>query len=213
MGKLEGGAFGHVSGKIGNLVSYTLNGKNIVRKIGRQTKPRTDAQLAVWQKLKLVNQFLNPVLGYINVGFSFAAEEKGRHAHNEALSYNNKNAITGEYPNLSIDYSKAMVSIGTLTPALNPLVNRLENGVEFKWDVSDNMDWNLKNDRTMLLLYFPQSADAIYFLSGAKRSEGRDFISLAPVNLNAEMQCYIAFYADDKQSASNSVWAGVLHLT
>lgn len=210
MGKLDGGAFGHVNGKVGNLVSYTLNGKNIVRKIGRQTKPRTAAQLAVWQKLKLVNQFLNPILGYINVGFSFAVEGTDRHPHNEALAYNNKNAITGEYPNLSIDYSKAMVSMGTLPPALNPTVSKLANGVEFKWEVDANMDWHIKNDRAMLLLYFPQSPDAIYFLSGAKRSEGRDFIELPPANLNAEMQCYIAFYADNKQSLSKSVWAGAL---
>lgn len=212
MGKLEGGAFGHVSGKIGNLVSYTLNGRNIVRKIGRQTKPRTNAQLAVWQKLKLVNHFLNPIIGFINVGFSFAAEETGKHPHNEALSYNNKNAITGEYPNLSIDYSKAMVSMGLLPPAVNPVVNKMENGVEFTWEVDANMDWNLKNDRAMLLLYFPRpdEADAIYFLSGAKRSEGRDFIELPPAKINADMQCYIAFYPDDKQSVSNSVWAGAL---
>ena len=210
MGKLDNGAYGHVSGKIGNLVSYTLNGTNVIRKIGRSTKPPTNAQRAVQQKLKLVNEFLNPIFGFIKVGFSFAAEEIKKYPHNVALSYNIKKAITGEYPNLSVDYSKAMVSMGTLTPAINPVVSKLENGIEFTWEVASDMDWNSKNDRAMLLLYFPDSSNAIYFLSGAKRAEGRDFIVLPPVYLTEVIQCYIAFYADDKESLSDSVWVGAL---
>lgn len=181
MGKLDNGAYGHVSGKIGNLVSYTLNGTNVIRKIGRSAKPPTNAQRAVQQKLRLVNEFLNPIFGFIKVGFSFAAEEIKKYPHNVALSYNIKNAITGEYPNLSIDYSKAMLSMGTLTPAINPVASKLENGVKFTWEVSNDMAWKSKNDTAMLLLYFPDSSNAIYFLSGAKRAEGRDFIELPAV--------------------------------
>ena len=210
MGKLDNGAYGHVSGKIGNLVSYTLNGTNVIRKIGRSTKPPTNAQRAVRKKLKLVNEFLNPIFGFIKVGFSFAAECTGKYPHNVALSYNIKNAMAGEYPNITLDYSKAMVSMGTLTPAINPVVSKLENGIEFTWEVASDMDWKIKNDRAMLLLYFPDSSNAIYFLSGAKRPEGKDFMELAPAYLSEVMQCYIAFYADDKQSLSDSVWAGAL---
>ena len=210
MGKLDNGAYGHVNGKIGNLVSYTLNGENVIRKIGRSTKPPTNAQRAVQQKIKRVNQFLNPILGYIKVGFSFAVERTGRYPHNMAVSCNVKNAMTGEYPNIEIDYSKALVSMGKLPTAINPNVQRLDNGVEFTWDVTDDMDWNIKNDRAMLLLFFPGASDAIYFLSGAKRSEGRDFVELPAAYLSTQMQCYIAFYADNKQSLSNSIWAGSL---
>src|SRR5688572_11454417 len=118
MGKLDNGAYGHVSGKIGNLVSYTLNGTNVIRKIGRSTKPPTNAQRAVQQKLKTVHKFQKPIFEFNKEGLSLAAKDTKKYPHNMALSYNIQNAMTGEYPNLSGDYSKAIVSMGTLSPAI-----------------------------------------------------------------------------------------------
>lgn len=52
------GLFGELSGKIGNLVSYNLKGKNVVRRIGKSNKPATAAQLTVRQRIAVVNKIL-----------------------------------------------------------------------------------------------------------------------------------------------------------
>lgn len=207
MGSIDNGIFGAFKGKIGNLVSYNLKGKHVVRIIGRSTKPPTEGQLAEYQKMTVVNAFLKPILGFINSGFSFAVEGSTKNPYNEALSYNKKNALQGQYPDITLDYTKAMVSTGLLEPPFFPTVNLIANGIEFTWQVSSNVDWGIKNDRAMLLVFFPQKNEAIYILSGARRADGRDVIPLNPDQLNQSMACYISFMADDRKSVSNSVWA------
>jgi hypothetical protein len=72
MGSLNNGPFSSFNGKIGNLVSYTLRGKNVVRTIGALTKPPTPAQLNNQMRMAVVNDFLKPITGFINSGFEFA---------------------------------------------------------------------------------------------------------------------------------------------
>lgn len=53
----DNGPQGRHYGKIGNMVYYTLNGQNIGRKIGRKTKPPTEAQFRHWAAMALVGRF------------------------------------------------------------------------------------------------------------------------------------------------------------
>ncbi|WP_316788836.1 DUF6266 family protein [Pedobacter frigoris] len=209
MGSMNNGPFGPIKGKVGNLVSYTLRGKNVVRIAGKTSKPPTLAQLINRQKMAVTNAFLKPIIPFINLGFLFAIEGTAKHQHNEALSYNRLHALQGEYPNIEMDYSKALVSKGSLQSAINPAVSLLANGVEFTWEVAQDMEWGIKNDRTMLLAYFPEQQQAIYIFSGAQRKEGRDFLELPANLLDQPMHTYISFMADDKTSVSDSMWRSI----
>ncbi|TKC04277.1 DUF6266 family protein [Pedobacter frigoris] len=206
MGTLDNGAFGHLRGKVGNLVSYTLNGKNVVRELGQTAKPPTRPKLANYQKMAVVNAFLKPILPLINLGFAFAVQRTDRNQHNEAVSYNKRFALQGEYPDIEMDYSKALVSKGELPPAQSPAISKLPNGVEFTWQIPADMTYADLYNRAMLLLYFPESKTAIFDLSGARRSELRDFIPLEPAQLTQTIHAYIAFAGDDRLSVSDSVW-------
>ncbi len=206
MGSLNDGPYGGLSGKVGNLVYYNLKGKNVVRKVGYSSKPPTPAKLANYQKMKVVNEFLRPILGFINVGFELAVAGTLKNPHNEALSYNKKFAMQGEYPNISMDYPKALVSMGDLEPAENAAVALHPDGIEFTWYMPADIEWNRKNDRAMLLLYFPDDNSCISVLIGATRAACRDFISLAPAYLTKPVQAYMAFASADRKSMSNSVW-------
>jgi hypothetical protein len=57
MGKLKNGAFGHLTGRIGNLICYTLNGQNITREIGTITKAPTEKKLATYDRTMLLLYF------------------------------------------------------------------------------------------------------------------------------------------------------------
>lgn len=181
----------------------------MIRKIGRTTKAPTTAQLAVQQKLTLTNAFLKPILPFINVGFELEVAGTDKNPHNAATAYHIKDALQGEYPDISLDYNKALVSMGTLAPAIAPAVYLTGHLLTFTWAVGLDMDWGIRNDRTMLLVYCPELAKATYFFSGARRSTGTDAIELPPEYEGKVLHCYIAFKAGNGKGISNSVYCHV----
>ncbi|HMI02400.1 MAG TPA: DUF6266 family protein [Pedobacter sp.] len=109
-------------------------------------------------------------------------------------------------------YSKALVSKGELPPAVAPSISVLPNGVEFTWQMPQDMDYRYRNNRAMLLLYFPQGVDAsgvphaVWELSGARRSDGLDFIALDTNEQGKSFEAYISFISDDRFNVSDSMW-------
>jgi hypothetical protein len=134
MGKLINGLFGGFQGRVGNLVGYTLKGKHVIRTIGRSEKPLTPARKANCQKMTVVNEILKPSIQAIRSGFRLAVAGTDKNEYNEAVSYNKKNALQGAYPNISLDYSKVLLSMGTLPVAINPSINQAEEKITFNWE-------------------------------------------------------------------------------
>jgi hypothetical protein len=63
----------------------------------------------------------------------------------------------------------------------------------------------------MLFIYCPELDKAIYVLSGARRSSGKDDIELPANYMGKEMHIYIAFKASNGKSTSDSVWVQIQH--
>lgn len=214
MARLPKGLFGGFSGKLGDLVGYTRNGKDLVRTRGKSTKPASVKQLAVRQKISLLNTTLGAMLTVINVGFKLAVKGTDKNPFNEAVSYNFKHACQGVYPEISIDYSKLLVSQGSLPPAFEAKVSIVPGALEFSWALDPLVHANILNDRAMLLIYYPDdehlpasNEHMICVLVGAQRKALKDVIELPAAYLTAPMHCYIAFAAEDGNSISNSVLA------
>lgn len=207
MGKLVGGPFGMLHGRVGNLVAYVLKGKNIMRQIGRSEKPLTPARKANCEKMTVVNRFLQPALPFIQVGFRFEVAGTDRNAYNEAVSYNKMNALQGAYPNICMDYSKVLVSKGNLAVAKQPQIERTEEGLVFTWDTSD-IPIEQKNDRAMLLVSFPELGKVSHHPSGSKRIEGKDLVPIDWDYKDAHMEAYISFINPEGTKVSDSVYVG-----
>ena len=201
---MRNGAHGALNGKVGNLVSYQLKGKTVVRQVGVILKKPSIPQLAVRQRVKVINQFLNPIKEYITSGFSFEVIGTDRHAHNEATSYNLKNATAGEYPNIHIDYSKVKVSIGNLLSPDEMSATRIENALEITWTYDNKRDYDFRNDRAMIILYYAKTNEAYYILSGSARSDGKQTIELDSTDLMKACNIYLSFFADNRGSVSDS---------
>jgi hypothetical protein len=199
------GPFEGFTGKLGHLVSYKLKGQQVTRHIGRITKAPSLAQLAIRQKVAIVNNFLGPIVPLINVGYQFEVAGTTKNQYNAAVSYHTKHATAGVYPNIIMDYSKAMISQGALEPVMAPTVTLNGTVMEFTWQVPAVMD-GIRNDRTLLLVYCPELGRGNYVLSGARRSAGRDEIELSARYIGKELHCYIAFRASNGNSISDSVW-------
>ena len=204
MGKTPYGLFGPTNGKIGRLVSYTLRGEQVARIVGTTTKKRSPKQFASSQRLIVVNAFLKPIKAFISLGFRFEAEGTSKHQYSLAMSYHMLNATRGEYPNIEMDFSKIVVSRGKLPPVENLSANKTGKCLKIKWRYNPKADFENRNDRTMVLLIFPDKKDPIFFLSGHLRSEGSHSIKLDSSLIALPCYIYVAYSAENQESVSDS---------
>jgi hypothetical protein len=169
MGTLKNGFLMNYSGKIGDLVFYMLNGKQVVRSCGKTKKAPTEPQLRCRQEMSVVVNLVKSITEFTNVGFKQVARNAGKLAVNMAVSYNKKHALKGAYPNITIDYEKVLVTQGNVFNAIDPIVERKPEGLKFTWSCPDTLNWPRPNDQVMLLVYFPALQKAVSSIYGGKR--------------------------------------------
>lgn len=208
MAILKNGIAGNYSGKIGNLVFYEINGKQVVRTLGKTSKPATEAQLSCRQQIAVINRFLKPITELVNIGFKIKAQGTNKGAYNMAVSYNKKQALQGLYPNIEMDYPSVLLTQGSLTGVINPEVEQLPEGLKFTWLCPTEFAWPFENDQVMMLAYFPNLKEAVFNLYGAKRSACEDVLQLRPGLLTEYMEVYISFIAENRNSISDSTYLG-----
>lgn len=208
MGKISQGILGGISGKVGNVVGASWKGIDYLRiKPTNVANPRTVGQVNQRTKFTATLGFLQPNLEFIKIGFKNYAVKKT--AFNVAMSYVLKNAITGIEPDFEVDYGLALLSRGTLAPALNGSTDLTTPGeVSFSWDDNSTDGNALATDKAMLLVYNPAKKASIYTLAGAERSTGMDNLVIPPTYAGDTVELYISFISEDGKKVSDSVYLG-----
>ena len=161
MGKISQGILGGFSGKVGNVIGGNWKGIDYMRvKPASVANPQTAGQVDQRTKFSTVLGFLQPLRGFLKVGFRNYAVKMTE--FNSAMSYNVQNAIIGDYPDFIIDFEAALISRGGLTAALNPTAGSdLAGSVQFNW-VDNSVDGNARpTDRAMVLVYNPTRNEAV----------------------------------------------------
>ncbi|TKC09496.1 DUF6266 family protein [Pedobacter frigoris] len=220
MARLKLGPWGGIVGALGNHVGYIRKGIAVLRMKSHPTnKKRTDKQKATTQRFQLIIKFIASMNNFTNVGFDVAARKVSPTAQNLAVSYNTKNAITGEYPNQEIDYPKVRVCEGTLPLATGIAVTAEDMGetvkLAFSWQTETDLPAASHRDQIMMLAYLPEIKESVYLDSGARRNEGQDFLMISK-NYGAKRypivvtyaETYIAFVANDRNNISDSLYCG-----
>lgn len=213
MGLVKSGVAMGFSGNVGSLsYSQQADGTTTVRaKPKPSSKPATILQLACRQETALCALFLKSINNFIGIGFRLEGKLKGMNSYNAAAGYLRKNSITGDYPDLRIDYSKILVTKGEMEPPKNTEVSKSEFGFLFKWD-SDAEDRGIYyTDQVMLLAYFPVLGKAAYVTAGAQRRKGIEMLMLDGIKNGYTAEVFIAFIEDNHKSISNSVYLGQLN--
>ncbi|HMI01775.1 MAG TPA: DUF6266 family protein [Pedobacter sp.] len=210
MARMFNGMAGLIQGKIGNLVYYVKNGKQMVRKAGKMTKPPTLPQLQNRMELAVAVAFLRPLTEFINVGFIVGQKDynNGKTSYNLAVAYNKPNAVMGLYPDVVMDFTKVLVANGNMDMAMLPSMVLTAEGIRFDWLCPDDTVWPRLTDEVMMLAYFPDLAKAVYVTSGAKRSACTDLLALPEELLAEYMEVYISFVANDRKAAARSIYLG-----
>lgn len=198
-------------GKVGNTVSYMLNGKYVMRTISKYTKKRSLKQLANQMSMKLTTRFLTSMKPFIQIGYGLKATGTDKSAYNLATSQVKTEAIRGEYPGQCIDYSRVMLSKGTVPAPTGVSISKADRGIWFKWNPEQSGPYRRQEDSVMILLYFPETNSCLYTFHAAKRADGSCFFELPDIYLNAPTEAYISFKQNDGKAVSDSVYAGNSH--
>ncbi|MET1055139.1 MAG: DUF6266 family protein [Pedobacter sp.] len=213
MGKLINGPMGTVVGKVGGYVTYFLNGELVTRAIG-VVDHWSDAQYAVQMKTALITALLKPVKPVIRKGMKYTPKPKRTWtAYSMATSANNPAAITGDYPELKIDYGKVVLSLGDIPAPLNPKVQLSDGRIAFTWEADLDREGADVDDRVMCVAYFPETYQSFNVTDGAKRGEEYQEIKLPSFTEEMKIETYICYFSEDRKQSSNSVYLGQLTWT
>lgn len=215
MGKIKQGVYGSVSGKIGNLIGATWRGIDYLRIMPASVhNPRTPAQTNQRAKFLLALRFIQPLLGFIKIGYKGYAV--GMSAYNAAMSHLLKNAVIGEYPDVEIAFSQVLVSRGTLrgvaaVTATSPEARK----IVVTWEDNSELDEANPSDNAMLVVYNGEKVDVARSLEAGVRSDGQAEITVPSVYVGDTVQVFLAFSSSNdhfssgtRDTISNSVYAG-----
>lgn len=193
------------SGKIGNVVTYQMYGKSYMRSLPAQYRDKkSDKQLAQRQKMQLVNDFLGPYKDVIRIGFKDTAV--GRSAYSAAKSYNLLQAVGGDYPEQYIDYTKALVSLGSVSLPEEATITIVNEGLLIEWNHSGE-----RHPSDTLLVIANQRGQYLtdFKLTGVERRE-ESYLWKVDWAGNGKYDVWLVFRDYKERSFSNSVWLGLV---
>lgn len=210
MAIVKQGINGAFIGKVGAVVGYELGGQNVMRAIGRRTKPFTPLELLNQAKMKAVSEFLSPIKPYVKFGFQREAPPGSRvGAFQLAQSYTRKNAIeVDENDYAFVNPAKVLISKGDIDPPLNCTVEREGNRLTFRWDC---VSTRRSSDRLMILLYNHQDCYRVFRELGAERKAQEDSWEIEHLQLiTTPIHVYTAFRDTLNDRISDSAYCGVI---
>ena len=218
MARLKGSQ-GPFTGKIGNYVGCTWKDTYYIRMRPLQVKhPNTEAQMAQRMRFVRTQNFIKPLKEFLRIGYGAYTADKS--AYNAAMSYNMKNALSGDYPNIVVNPSLVLFSRGRLPGSSKATVKLVsKDTVKFFWDTAETVPPAKPNDKALLVVRSIGSYQAEYKLDAARRSEGGATITLQMPSGVKEIACYLIFvqqkvllgnYAED--AISDSIFCGTLHI-
>ena len=210
MGTISKGILGGFSGTVGTVVGGNWKGIDYMRsQPSKRSGNFSQAQLEQQAKFRLLILFLETMTGLVRITFKdFAKQMTG---FNSAMSYNLKNAVTGIYPDFTIDYGLVLVSRGDLPNAIAPSAVAGDNSINFSWTDNTGTGSAKATDKAILVVHCPELKLTSYTTAGADRSTGTDTINVA--NFAGQIvETYIGFISQDGQSIANSIYTGEISL-
>ena len=210
MAKIRNGIFGPIHGKLGSLVGATWKNIPYLRvlpDLTNSTKLATPAQIACREKFKFVQGWLVPFYSYVTVGFKNYAKDKTE--INAAFSANYKLATVGVYPDLSIDYSKVVLSKGYLPGLFNAKAQFSADAEELdlSWQKNYNDDSSY-DDQLILTVYNRELKIVDGFIGGVRRTELKCSLKLNPKLIGRSLDVYVSLISLNGKKIANSEYLG-----
>jgi hypothetical protein len=208
MGKLMNGINGPFSGKVGAVVGYVSRGKSIMRGLPNINKSRKPSPLQARQHVKfsLMNKFLGPIIPFLNK--TNKTDNPDLSGYNKAFSYNVKNAVSGSYPDLVINYEMALLTRGDLPNVKSCQADSNPSGqITFQWTDNSGTGLALSSDKAFVAVHCRELNDWIYNLDLCERSAGSCVFDVIKFS-GRQVHAYIGFLSANGNDVSDSLYVG-----
>ena len=211
MGKFYNGINGPFTGRVGTAVGTRWKGIPVLRsRPQKRTGGFSEAELRQQAKFRIMSKFLKTATPFLELTFRQAAVQMS--GFNKAFSYNVKNAITGEYPDLKIDFPMVMVGRGDLPNVVSPLVRALpESKLEFSWTDNSGTGKALATDKVVVAAFCEVLDHWIYDYSGSGRSTGTYVLDVSAFSGKA-VQTWLGFISANGKFVANTLFTGAVNV-
>jgi hypothetical protein len=203
------GQVGGIQGKLGNVVVSEWNGLRVIRSAPRFKANRkfSEKQISQHAKFALATKFFKRFTKLLKISFE---KVKGQTGRSEAFQATLNDAIVGNYPNFSIDYSKVVVAKGKLDPAMDAHVESNDPGkVRFIWTDNSVAAQADPFDNAILVAYCPELGYLSYNLLGATRATGSSELNV-PYFAGKDVHTWMSFRSPDGTYKADSVYTGTV---
>jgi hypothetical protein len=122
------------------------------------------------------------------------------------MSVNLPDAITGTYPNQTVDYNLVTMGKGSLLRPRNLGVQSVNDGeITVSWDSNGNDTTGFDNDKSVITIYNPTKDESVQDIFNSQRSSGSRVVSVPTEWQNDTIHVYLSFVSADNSKASDSV--------
>ena len=123
-----------------------------------------------------------------------------------------RGAVIGEYPAYTINYSRILLSKGSLANAGTPSVVSKETGkLVFDWTDNSGINQALSSDGAFVAVYLEELNHWVYQGNIAMRNAVTCTLEVASLK-GKPFQTYIGFISADRNRTSESLYAGLVNV-
>jgi hypothetical protein len=200
-----------ISGKVGDHVYYSRNGKNFFRKMPVHRKRISSKPMQPQQqKFSLLGKLLLPLTPLFR--FSFKKYTHLMSGFNKAISSNYHNGLMGEYPSYAFDFSNLVLGDGYVANARSTNLKLNGSGsLIFTWRGRRSRGSVSTNDHMYIAVFCEELNTWFYETNAAKRSAGTCTIDVPAFKGNA-VHIYIGFISTHGNDASMSEYMGMVNV-
>jgi len=219
MATYQQGIHGRFSGRVGNVVGSSWKGKGVMRiRPASVSNPNTERQLNQRSRFGMAVRLVQANRELVKIGFRPWAN--GMSAQNAAVSYNLTNALTGVHPDVSIDFSRVMISRGQLAGVRNlTSAFTAPDTLTLQWDDNSAQPNAQAGDMLMVSLFDEEFSIAGIYPVAATRADTTAQL-IIPEGWAGRSVQLLAFFlaanavgtAENKQQVSDTSWGGVVAL-
>ena len=211
MGKINNGILGAFSGTVGPAVGSSWKGIGVIRsRPPRKRRRSTEGQLRQMAKLKLMTPFVRPLTDLLNRTYVNTVYRMS--CFNKTLSYNMRNAISGEYPDFNINFTRVVLGVGDL---LNPdkvsAHSTAAGQISITWTDNSGQGSARATDQAFVAVYCEALDQWITDGPGPQRNAGSYTLEVTEFYGKA-VYTYIGFLSADAQFVSTSLYAGLVNM-
>jgi hypothetical protein len=146
--------------------------------------------------------------GFIRVSYKLYSDKQT--AFNAAMAYNLANAISGTYPDYSIDLSKVLVSRGALPAEVNAQATSANGAINLTWENNSGVGSAKQTDKALVVVYNDTKGLAVYETADVERMVATDTISIPSDWVEDSVDLFLGFMSEDGKEVSNSVYLGTI---